>query len=74
MEVSLAEHEKGRICSLQLSQKYIPFMLSFLKFMFVMCKRVNKVMRDTIEEMNHMDMCQGTALFAVLNRHSLNSV
>ena len=68
------EHEEGRICSLQLSQKYISFVLSFLKFMFVMCTRVNNVMRDSFKETNHMDMCQGKALFEVLNRHNLNSV
>ena len=42
--------------------------------MFVMCKRVNKVMRDSFKETNHMDMCQGKALFEVLNRHNLNSI
>ena len=68
------EHEEGRICSLQPNQKYIPFALSFLKFMLAMCKRVNKVMRDTFEETNHMDMCQGKALFEVLSGHNLNSV
>ena len=68
------EREKGRICSLQPSQKYIPFALSFLKFMFAICKRVNKVTRDSFKETHHMDMCQGKALFEVLNGHNLNSV
>ena len=68
------EREEGRICSLQPSEKYIPFALNFLKFIFVTCKRVNGIMRDIVEERNHMDLCQGKALFEVLNGCNLNSV
>ena len=35
-----------------------------------MCKRVNRVMRDTVDESNHMDCCQGVALFARLQKSS----
>ena len=68
------ECKEGRICSLQPSQKYILFALNFLKFIFVTCKRVNGIMRDTFEETNHMDFCKGKALFEVLNGYNLNSV
>ena len=64
------EREEGRICSMQPSQKYIPFALKFLQFMFAVCKRVNGIMRDTSEETKHMDLCQGKALFEVLNGYN----
>ena len=38
--------------------------------MFAVCKRVNGIMRDTSEETKHMDLCQGKALFEVLNGYN----
>ena len=35
-----------------------------------MCKRINTVMRDTVDESKHMDCCQGVALFSHLQKSS----
>ena len=43
------EYEEGRICIFQPGQKYIPFALSLLKYIYAMSKRMNKIMRDTAE-------------------------
>ena len=49
---------EGRICIIQPSHKCAPYALNILRFVYAMCKRVNRVMRDTVNESNHMDCCQ----------------
>ena len=61
---------EGRICVIQPGYKYAPYALNILRFVYAMCKRVNRVMRDTVDESNHMDCCQGVALFAHLQKSS----
>ena len=68
------EYEEGRICIFQPGQKYIPFALSLLKYIYAMSKRMNKIMRDTAEQANHMDLCQGKALFEALKSYNTDTM
>ena len=68
------EYEEGRICIFQPGQKYISFALSLLKYIYAMSKRMNKIMRDTAERTNHMDLCQGKALFEALKSYNTNTM
>ena len=61
---------EGRICVIQPGHKYAPYPLNILRFVYAMCKRVNRVMRDTVDESKHMGCCQGVALFAHLQKSS----
>ena len=60
------EAEEGRICIIQPGHKYVPLSLSMLQFIYAMNHRINKFMRDSPQQTNHMDLCQGKALFEAL--------
>ena len=69
-----SEQEEGRICIFQPTQKCTLFVLNLLKFIFAVCKRINKLMRNTSGGTNHMDFCQAKALFEALktcNTHTI---
>ena len=68
------EQEEGRICIFQPTQKYALFVLNLLKLIFAVCKRMNKLMRDTSDSTSHIDSCKGKALFEALktcNTHTI---
>ena len=68
------EQEEGRICIFQPTQKYTQFVLNLLKFIFAMCKRMNKLMRGTSDSTNHMDSCQGKVLFEALKTCNMHMI
>ena len=38
-----------------------------------MSKRINNIMKDSEETLGHMDVCQGKALFEVINSYDTNT-
>ena len=68
------EQEEGRICMFQPTQKYMPFILNLLKFIFAMSKRMNRLMKNTSNKTNHMDLCQGKALFEILKTFNIHTM
>ena len=48
-------------------------MLNLLKFVFALSRRVNKFMKDTNDDTNHMDACQGKAFHDVISNYNTQS-
>ena len=49
------EKEEGQICMIQAAKQHVPFIFNLLRFTFATGKRINKIMRDTSSETNHLD-------------------
>ena len=65
--------ELGRQCTIQPAHAYLNTMLSTLRFVYAMSKRVNNIMKDANETLGHLDVCQGKALFEVISGYDVNS-
>ena len=65
--------EVGRRCTIQSARAYLNTMLSTLRFVFAMSKRVNAIMKDADDVLGHMDICQGKALFEVIGGYDINT-
>ena len=65
--------EIGRRCTIQPARAYLHTMLSMLRFVFAMSKRINAIMKDANDVVGHMDICQGKALFEVISGYDVNT-
>ena len=55
------DKETGRQCTIQPARPHLPTMLSTLRFVYAMSKRINAIMKDA-KTLGHMDVCQGRTL------------
>ena len=67
------DRELGRQCTIQPASAYLTHILSTLRFIYAMSKRINAIMKDANETLGHMDVCQGQAFFEVISNYNINS-
>ena len=48
-------------------------MLQTLQFVYAISKRINSLMKDCNGPQDHMDVCQGKALFDVVSEYDVNT-
>ena len=65
--------EIGRNCTIQPAHAYQSTMLSTLQFIYAMSKRINAMMKDSNDTLDHMDVCQEKALFDVISGYDVNT-
>ena len=65
--------EIGRKCTIQPARAYHGTMLSTLRFVYAMSKRINAMMKDSNDTLGHMDVCQGKALFDVISGYDVST-
>ena len=60
-------------CTIQPSRVYHKVMLQTLQFIYAISKIINSLMKDCNGPQDHMDVCQGKALFDVVSRYDVNT-
>ena len=65
--------EMQRKCTIQPSRVYHKVMLQTLQFVYAISKRINSLMKDCNGPQDHMDVCQGKALFDVVSGYDVNT-